>query len=155
MGGGTEFGRVDLAGQAEKRIYTHPTDQTVDIAVVPALPDQQRFDFKWLPQQFLTTKESFRQLNIAEGSDVFFTGLFMSHYGQQRNQPIVRFGRVAMISDERVHWKGPGKSPEALELYLIETQSFGGNSGSPVFFYLGSDRIPGSIVVGPAELRLV
>jgi hypothetical protein len=41
-----------------------------------------------------------------------------------------------------------------LQLYLIETQSVGGNSGSPVFFYLGADRAPGVINVGPPILKL-
>jgi hypothetical protein len=39
-------------------------------------------------------------------------------------------------------------------LYLLETQSYGGNSGSPVFFYLGHDRFPGQLVVGPSEIWL-
>jgi hypothetical protein len=32
--------------------------------------------------------------------------------------------------------------------------SFGGNSGSPVFFSQGADRQPGSIILGPPEITL-
>ena len=32
------------------------------------------------------------------------------------------------------------QSQQCVELYLLETMSFGGNSGSPVFFSLGIDR---------------
>jgi len=42
-----------------------------------------------------------------------------------------------------------------MDLYLIEAGSYGGNSGSPVFFYLGSDREPGSIVIGSPIFKLV
>ncbi len=154
MQGGAEFARLDLEVSGQSRVYTHPIDKTVDIAVVPALPDQKEFNFKCLPDAFLTTKESFSKLNISEGSDVFFTGLFTPHYGQHANYPIARFGRVAMFPNERIYWKEANKDPEMLELYLIETQSFGGNSGSPVFFYLCSDRLRGSLVLGPPELKL-
>src|SRR5664280_2800196 len=30
----------------------------------------------------------------------------------------------------------------------------GGNSGAPVFFYLGADRVPGQLMIGPEEIRL-
>ena len=62
---------------------------------------------------------------------------------------IVRFGQVALITEEKIDWKG-----EKTDLYLIEAGSFGGNSGSPVFFYLGSEREPGSIIVGPPVLKI-
>jgi Trypsin-like peptidase domain len=145
-----ELVRLDLTPD---RVFTHPSDPTVDIAVIAALPNE-RFDFRWLPEEFLVTKESFNQLQIAEGTEVFFTGLFTAHYGQKRNYPIVRFGRVALISEERITWKEADKPVEQLELYLIETLSFGGNSGSPVFFSLGADRIPGYRTIGRPVLKL-
>lgn len=153
--GGAEFVSLDLAAvERAGQIYNHPTDNTVDISVVPILPKQDTFAFKYIPDDLLTTKESFKALNIMEGSDVFFTGLFLNYYGQERNHPIVRFGKVALMSDERVFWKEGGNPPEMLELYLVETQSYGGNSGSPVFFYLGSDRVPGAVIAGPPVLKL-
>lgn len=130
------------------RVYTH-TEGEVDIAVIPCLPSQERYDFKFIPQDMLVTRERFLEANIQEGDEVFFTGLFVSHIGQKRNHPIVRFGRVSLITDEPVDWKG-----QLLELYLVECQSFGGNSGSPVFFYLGATRTPGAIRVGAPEVLL-
>jgi len=41
-----------------------------------------------------------------------------------------------------------------MDLYLIESASFGGNSGSPVFFHLGVDRQPRSIIVGPPVIKI-
>ncbi len=153
--GDAEFVRLDLLVRGEKRIYTHPEDASVDVAVIPSLPDQSIFDFKVVQDDLLTTRESFRGLNIAEGSDIFFCGLFAHHYGQHKNYPIVRFGRVAMVTEEPILWKEPwDKRPQKLQLYLIETQSYGGNSGSPVFFYFGLDRIPGRLSLGGPVLKL-
>ncbi len=45
-------------------------------------------------------------------------------------------------------------STYAAYLYLLETQTWGGNSGSPVFFYFGMDRTPGIVISGPARIQL-
>ena len=44
------------------------------------------------------------------------------------------------MSDEKIEWKEKGRSSRLLDLYLLECQSFGGNSGSPVFFHLSPLR---------------
>ena len=147
--GGSQIGVIPIITEGEKRnVFTH-SDSSVDIVVIPFLPDQEKFDFKFLPDDSITTKEEFKELKIREGSDVFFTGLFTPYPGAERNYPIVRFGRVALVTDEKIEWQG-----ELMDLYLIEAGSYGGNSGSPVFFYLGSDREPGSIMVGSPILKL-
>jgi len=147
--GGSQIGVIPIVTEGEKRnVFTH-SDSSVDIVVIPFLPDQEKIDFKFLPDDSITTKEEFKELKIREGSDVFFTGLFTPYPGAERNYPIVRFGRVALITDEKIEWQG-----ELMDLYLIEAGSYGGNSGSPVFFYLGSDREPGSIMIGSPILKL-
>lgn len=133
----------------QKTVYTH-SDPDVDLAVIPMLPDQEIFDFKFLPDNMLTTKKDFEDLNIREGSDIFFTGLFIPYPGYEKNYPVVRFGRVALITEEKIEIEKGRK----MNLYLIESGSFGGNSGSPVFFHLGSDRSPGSIILGPPVIKI-
>lgn len=147
--GGSQIGVIPIIAEGKKRnVFTH-SDSSVDIAIIPFLPNQEKFDFKFLPEDMITTKEAFKELKIREGSDVFFTGLFTPYTGSERNYPIVRFGRVALVTDEKIEWQG-----KLMDLYLIEAGSYGGNSGSPVFFYLGSDREPGSIVIGSPILKL-
>jgi len=133
---------------AGRTVFMH-SDPSVDIAVIPALPDQDRFDFKVLPEEMITTEKDFKGLGITEGSEVFFTGLFSPYVGTRKNYPVVRFGRVSLITDEKIKFVD-----DEAQLYLIESGSYGGNSGSPVFFYLGSDRTPGMLVVGPPILKL-
>jgi hypothetical protein len=150
--GDAEFVALDLVQRGRSIVFEHP-DPTVDIAVVPALPGESVYDFKMIPTEMLALKSE-SQLNISEGTEVFFTGLFTSYVGEHRNNPIVRFGRVAMLPEDRIAWQENGHPVQLVELYLLETQSYGGNSGSPVFFSFGADRNPGSIVVGPPVLKL-
>jgi len=140
-----ELIELKLAGQ---KICTH-SDDTVDIAVIPAWPDEARYDFKVIPSELLMTKEIFDKEKITEGDEVFFVGLFTNYFGEQKNVPVTRFGRVAMITDEKINWDG-----KMTDLYLLETQSFGGNSGAPVFFYLNQTRQPGLLILGASKIFL-
>jgi hypothetical protein len=126
--------------QADKtEIYTHK-DSDIDIAVIPFAPNQDIYDYLFIPDSLIATSEILEKFKISEGDDMFFSGLFTSHHGQKRNQPIVRFGKVALMSEEKIEWKEKNKPPKLLDLYLVECQSFGGNSGSPVFFSVSAGR---------------
>lgn len=148
--GGVENFELPLASSGTSRnIFIHP-DSSVDLAVVPvAEPDPNVYEVSAIDEDLLTSEKDFSALNIREGSDIFFTGMFLPYIGANRNYPIVRFGKVALLTDEKVMW-----NQVPTDLYLIETLSFGGNSGAPVFFYLGTDREPGSIMVGAPILKL-
>jgi hypothetical protein len=159
--GGVNFSRLDLNAalppfrQEDKNIFLH-ANSSVDLAVIPVWLNSADLDIKTLPaEKFIPkSKGEFSDLKISIGSDVFFTGLFTDFIGRARNYPIARFGHVALISDELIPWKEDRKPEVLAELYLIESTSFGGNSGSPTFFYLGSDRVPGALTVSAPELKL-
>jgi hypothetical protein len=147
--GEAEYLRFNLFSEGKnKNIFVHP-DSTVDIAVIPAAPSPSRYDYKIITDDFITTKDDYKKLNIREGSNVFFTGLFTPFIGEHKNYPIVRFGKVALVTEEKILWDSI-----KTDLYLIESSSYGGNSGSPVFFYLGAEREAGSIYVGTPVLKL-
>jgi hypothetical protein len=147
--GGSEILEIPLSfSGVDRTVFLH-SDSSVDLAAIPCLPDQVKFDFKILPEELLTTEQDFKTLGITEGSEVFFTGLFSPYLGTRKNYPVVRFGRVSLITDEKIRFVD-----RDADLYLVESGSYGGNSGSPVFFYLGSDRNPGMLVVGPPILKL-
>ena len=97
---------------ASKNVFVHD-DSTVDVAVVPLFLPVERFNVRYVSKDLLTSTNDFNSLGIHEGSDVFFPGMFVPHLGKKQNLPIVRFGRVAMISDEKVNWFGEGT-----DLYL-------------------------------------
>jgi len=146
--GGSEILEAPLSAPKGIDVLTH-RNRAVDIAVLPLAPNRDIFQFRFVPEDMIATKKRFAEANIKEGDEVLFTGLFTAFFGAGRNYPIVRFGRVAMLTKERIPWQG-----EMLELYLIECQSFGGNSGSPVFFHLGPIRESGKVTLGSSEFLL-
>lgn len=90
---------------ANKNVFLHQ-DPTVDLALIPLLLDFDVYDCLALPSDMIVTKEDFVKLKIGEGTEVFFTGLFGPYRGKQKNYPIVRFGRLALVTDERINWDG-------------------------------------------------
>lgn len=140
--GGAEIIEIPLAGRDAPPVYQHP-DQDVDLAVIPMLPNQDRYSFKFIPQDMLVTRERFQEARIREGDGVFFAGLFWQFVGERRNYPMIRFGHVGLVTDERIPWRGPSGT-DLLELFLIEAQASPGNSGAPVFVHAGGEREPGN-----------
>ncbi|MCF8124484.1 MAG: serine protease [Desulfarculaceae bacterium] len=148
--GKSQIVKIPIITEGEQRTVFFHEDESVDLAVIPCLPDLNIYDYLYSPDDMITTKEAYKKLNIREGNDVFFTGLFAPFPGVQRNYPIFRFGRVALVTEEKIEWQ----KNKFCDLYLIEAGSYGGNSGSPVFFYLGQDRKENAIVLGPPVIKL-
>lgn len=113
------------------------SDPTVDIAVIPAYVDTRVFDVKYLPEEIIATKKIFEHYQIQEGDEIFFIGLFANYVGMKQNAPIIRFGRIALLPQEKISWESA-----PTDLYVMDTFTFGGNSGSPVFIHLTATRIP-------------
>lgn len=125
----TKDGQSRLVIGEEIRWWYHPTDQLVDVAIIPwvRIPEA---DFKLIPIRMFLSDDTIRSADIGSGDEVFITGLFAHLSGSNRNLPIVRFGNIAMIPDEPV----PTRTG-MIEAYLIEARSIGGLSGSPAFVY--------------------
>jgi hypothetical protein len=110
----------------QQNVFFHP-DPTVDVVLISNSPMKTDYDFLPLPiNLFLLDREKYKQIN--EGSETFFAGMFTQFLGDKRNFPILRFGHVSLITDEKIEFVGYKR-----ELTLIESFSYGGNSGSPVF----------------------
>jgi hypothetical protein len=129
LDGKANFTKLELN---QTTIFTHE-DKSVDVAVIPIRPNESIIDFNFIDGEIITNKQLIVDLGIGEGQEVFFTGLFSSYIGQQKNQPIIRFGKVALMPEEKIEYE-IDNSVQLKDLYLIESFSFPGNSGSPVFF---------------------
>ncbi|MHB1936627.1 MAG: hypothetical protein ACYCOR_08585 [Acidobacteriaceae bacterium] len=145
--------KLALSDQGTNENVFYHSDPTVDIAVI-SLPTSVfgniwKYDQIILDERLLTTSDEVKSLKIGPGTDLFFAGMFDLHLGDTENTPIVRFGRISMLPGERIRF---GLSDE--EVFLAEMFSFGGNSGSPVFYYMGSDRNPGTITVGSPIIKI-
>lgn len=119
-----------------------PSDDSVDLAVLPLAPDPNRFDYMSVPSSMLAGIDLLKENRVIEGEPVFFTGFFYQFPGMTRMEPIVRRGIIAMMPKDKVPFVG-----NAEEVYLADMHVFGGNSGSPAFINLAGMRenmvIPG------------
>jgi hypothetical protein len=144
--------KLDLITYGNNQTVFFNSDPSVDVAVFTVKPtDIDKLDVQFLPEAMLSSADDLRALNIGLGTDMFFTGMFTGFLGEKRSYPIVRFGKLAMIPDEKI---GFSTGLPAAEGYLMEAFSFGGNSGSPVFFYPSADNVPGTLVLGPRPIKI-
>lgn len=74
----------------------------------------------------------FNERRIGCGQRVFMMSLFSEHAGKTSILPVARFGKISLMADPKepvsTEW---GK----VEAYLVESLSWGGESGAPVFLY--------------------
>jgi hypothetical protein len=112
-----------------------PIDPQVDLAIINISLNPETLDFFMIQPSLFATKELIKDKKLDESNEVMFAGLFAPFIGNFRNYPIVRHGKLAMMSEERIPWQ-PGVTED---LFLADVMSFGGNSGSPVFIRTGGD----------------
>ena len=67
------------------------------------------------------------------GLETYFLGLFSQSSGIERALPVAKFGHISRMPSMVDMKHGDGGSFQS-EAYLMEFQSWGGHSGSPVFF---------------------
>lgn len=128
-----------------------------DVAVVAIGQHNVSLDFKFLPISMLADDDYVVKHEIGAGDDVFFVGLFSEYAGQQRNQPIIRFGNISLMPNEKIPLRLDPSSDitTPVDAYLVEARSWGGHSGSPAFIYFPPDRKLGSIQVGGSNIALL
>lgn len=123
-------------------IYVHD-DSDVDIAVISTTPDIKSIDFLGIPSRLILSKQTIQEIDVREGDDVFFGGLFENFQGDRKNYPIFRFGKIALITDEKIEWENTNGTVVHLNLHLLDCDVNPANSGGPVFFNFNSGREPG------------
>jgi len=113
----------------------HPDYPKVDLAMLKIGLVEGSDHVAW-PLEFLVEnenldkEESDRKLEL--GDELFFAGLFWPHKGESRNVPIVRIGNISALRGEPV----TNQNNDPMDVYLAESRSIGGISGSPVFIDL-------------------
>lgn len=128
----------------EKTGWLSHDDPTVDVVVGPwdlvARPDESRGigTFSLSMDSLEGILEAPRYLSEQndcpwppyEGEDIVFIGLMVHFEGEDTNLPVIRKGSIALVTNEPI--KGPyGWS----EYHVINTQSYPGNSGAPVWVH--------------------
>lgn len=125
-----DIGHKPLNGE-----WVYHKDDAVDVAIYPWINEGPKPYGIWITpfEDIVLSQRILKETNhtIREGDEVIFVGLFAQYAGEKRNFPIVRFGRIAMITDELLQGKY-GLS----EYVLMEAQAYPGNSGAPVYIAL-------------------
>jgi hypothetical protein len=139
-------GKIPLGDQLR---WFFPSDDAVDLAILPLAPDQARFAYQPIPLSIVVGSEQLKADRVGVGDPVMFAGYFRSFSGETRMEPIIRQGVIAMLPEEKLdttlHKKG--------HLYLADLHAFHGNSGSPVFANLGGIH-RGSLYLGDTYVLL-
>jgi hypothetical protein len=147
---GTQYITIPLTVVTDRGDLTwlvDPDDDSVDLAVTPIRLMTDVVDTKWIGTDALATRKTLADLRITENDEVLFTGLFAWHLGAMKNYPIVRHGKLARISQERIPLDRTDPT-RTVDVHLADVMSFGGNSGSPVFLRIGGVRDDGTVVAG-------
>jgi hypothetical protein len=113
------------------------TDKGTDLAILPLPVDLSVFNCEgWsLSLDALIKRKAEDKWEHGVGDEVVTVGLYTSHYGVDKNIPVVRVGNIAALPDEPVLTRSG-----YVRAYLIETRSIAGLSGSPVFANLSAVR---------------
>lgn len=115
---------LNWTGQ-NKTVFTH-ADTSIDLAIIPIVVPSN-LEYKHIRIDQIIKRSDFDSLKVNVGTDVFFTGLFTAYIGTKSINPIFRFGKICLIPREKIEFDKVNR-----ELLLVESSSFGGNSGSPV-----------------------
>lgn len=129
----TKLGRAGWCKTMLKDWFFHPTDDSVDVAIVE-LGTGPDIDHLVTPIDRLATPEFLEKTTLGPGDEVVIMGLFKHHAGRLKCIPIVRTGNIACLPGEKIKTKHYGW----IDGFLIEARSLGGLSGSPVFALISS-----------------
>jgi len=122
-----EGGTGELLACDRPTWYTHPSDDTCDVVVVPVIPNLDAV-FNSVPMEHMLTPDEIKELSIGIGDEVYSVGLFAEVANTSRNIPILRHGNISMMPAEQLQTE-----LGFADVYLVEARSIGGMSGSPVF----------------------
>ena len=150
---GGESGVDYIPLSTNKGDWIYHDDRGVDLALLPFSPSETNIDVTFLSTGFHERYHAL--LNQAnppiewpprEGDDVVFIAMMFQYTGRERNFPAVRYGKVALKTDETI------KGRYGLSDYrVIDAQVYEGNSGAPVWalYHWTPQQMPS---VGPQRL---
>jgi hypothetical protein len=123
----------------DEQWYFHPDEgkTNTDVAVCALHPEWTRvdngeqavLDHLSVPMETMAATRALDDKRIKVGEEICIIGLFTSHFGRERNIPIIRVGNIAMLEGDPINTSYKG----FMDAYLVEARSIGGLSGSPVF----------------------
>lgn len=129
-------GKLDHLDEA--KWFFHPSDETVDVAVMPYEAPQWA-DVLWWPARAFLSEFKLSTKNTGAGDFAYVVGILHFMKGTTRNMPAVHTGHIVLMpDDERIpidNWRSidPKAEPMYAEAYLVQAGALPGCSGAPVF----------------------
>jgi hypothetical protein len=139
----TTDGGVEILEIPSAKWVNHPEGDDIAACLLTPPATWAISALEW--SDLAVTSPRMAELNMGVGDEVFMLGRFVSHEGVQLNQPLARFGNIAMMPGQ------PVKDGRELlvEAFLVEMRSLSGFSGSPVFVYMGPGTYRGNGTMMP------
>lgn len=125
--------RIDKA-----KWFYHPTDKTVDVAVMPFNAPNWA-DVVWWKARHFATAFKVKTKDLGPGDFTYVVGILPRMKGTKRNMPAVHTGHIVLMGDgEKVtikDWRDKTDKSKTMEIdaYLVQAIALPGSSGSPVF----------------------
>jgi hypothetical protein len=127
----TADGKMAVLSFTERDWCLHPSGDDLAVCQMP-IEDGGLYQYKFLHDDHLLTKQIVEDYNIGTGDDIFVVGRFINQEGKQKNVPSLRFGNISQMPAETIRQQR-GSAFFEQESFLVEARSIGGYSGSPVF----------------------
>ena len=156
-GTSTTLVEYDLNKLKNDNDYWEHSDEGVDIAIFRTL-NFDKVKYQAVPQNYIASKEIFKNENIQETNNVKFPGLLINFLGSNQNYPILKDGSIALIPNEKVPMKynvGRKEIQTNQELIFLNAISIPGLSGSPVFLWPGPRLKGNSFNIGGGSAYLI
>jgi len=147
---GVDFCRLPILDGEGNLQWTIHSNPAVDLAVIQQFPRVDMYEFQSIPSTIFATHGLIQREEVAEGDEVFFPCFTPEIPQQRRNNPVIRFGKIALMSEEDIP-----TLEGSTKFHFVECFPFGGNSGSPVFLRFGPTRRAPQIIVGPDRYFLL
>jgi hypothetical protein len=102
-------------------------------------------DYHTPPKRWFLSDTS--DIFVRLGSDVLLIGLFTGYFGTTKSEPVLRFGRVSLLPQDGIEIEIDRQTITKVRAMLVESLSWGGESGSPVITGFDiSPEVPGHII---------
>ena len=131
-------------GPLKNNRWVLSSDPAVDLAIYIGIPKQA--SYLRVPNSLFVTDRDVNQNSIGIGDEVFFVGLLPYHAGQEKITPIVRFGRLALLTEEQ--------TTDGKYYHFIDADNLPGHSGAPLFLWATPTRTAGQLAAGPRIMKL-
>lgn len=114
--------------ESEQWLFHESSDLAV--ALIEWSPTwEETFGVAVIPHSMFLSPDEISSLEVGPGDDTFTVGRFVGHDGRERNLPVAWLGNIAMLPLEPVEFEDEGLQ----NVFLIESRTVQGYSGSPVF----------------------